>query len=132
VWEVGGIAESGTAIVMCNGWLKRKMSEAYGYAPQDRNIGGVNIKAIDTDFGTLGIMLNRYMPAGTMAVLSLEVIHPVFLLVIDPDTGAPKGVLFEERLAKVGSADSWQIYGEIGLDHGPEWFHGKIINLATS
>lgn len=132
VWTNGGIAEQGTAVIMCGGYQKRKLSDIYGYAPSDRNVGGVNIKAIETDFGVLGVMLNRYLAAGTMLIISMEVLHPTYLLVIDPLTGAPKGVLFEEALAKTGSADNYQIYGEIGLDTGPEWFHGMIEDLATS
>ena len=42
-----------------------------------------------------------------------------------------KGVLFEEELAKVGSSDRTQIYGEIGLKYGNEAAHGVIRGLAA-
>ena len=35
-----------------------------------------------------------------------------------------KGILFEEPLAKTGASDSSQIYGQFGIDHGPEYLHG--------
>ena len=35
-----------------------------------------------------------------------------------------KGILFEEPLFKQGSADQTQIYGQMGVDHGPEYCHG--------
>ena len=42
-----------------------------------------------------------------------------------------KGVLFLEDLAKTGAADRKQIYGEIGLAHGPAFLHATITGLAT-
>lgn len=132
VWEAGGISEQDTAVIMVNGFQKRMISQVYGFAPDDRFVGGVAVNTIYTDFGTLNVMLNRYCTASELLVLSMSEIQPVFLLVRDPDTGAPKGVLFEEKLAKTGAADKAQLYGEIGLDHGPEWHHGKITGLATS
>ena len=26
----------------------------------------------------------------------------------------------------------YQLFGQIGLDHGPEWFHAKITGLSTT
>ena len=43
-----------------------------------------------------------------------------------------KGVLFYEELSKTGASEKGQIYGQLGLDYGPEEFHGKITGLATS
>lgn len=132
IWEAGGLKESFTATIMVNGFQKRMISQAYGFAPDDRYLGGVNVQTILTDFGQLNVMLNRYATASEVLVLSMEAIKPAFLLVKDVDTGANKGVLFEERLAKTGAHDKAQLYGEIGLDHGPEYLHGKITGLATS
>jgi len=38
-------------------------------------------------------------------------------------------VLFEEALAKTGSAEKSQIYGEIGLKYGFEGAHGVLRGL---
>ena len=114
-------------VIMVNGFQKQKISDIYGYAPEDRNIGGLNIKQIETDFGNIGIMpAHRFMPAATLLLADLDVIAPVFQTVPD------KGNLFYEDLAKVGASEKGQIFGQIGLDHGPAFAHGTITDLATS
>lgn len=128
VWENGGIQVSDTATVMCNAYQKRKITKAFitdrGYQETSRNIGGVSVTTIETDFGRLNIMLNRYMPVDEVAVVSLEECAPRFLLV------PGKGFLFVEPLSKVGASDRYQIYGEIGLKYGNQKAHGKITGLA--
>lgn len=114
-------------VIMCGGFQKQKISDIYGYAPEDRNIGGVNIKQIETDFGNIGIMpAHRFMPAATLLLADLAVCAPVFQVVPD------KGNLFYEPLAKTGAGEQGQLFGQIGLDHGPAFAHGTITNLATS
>lgn len=130
VWEAGGIQESSTATLMCNGFQKRQLTKIFvtdaNYQEQTRNVGGVSVSTIETDFGRLNVMLNRYMPSDTVAVVSLEQCAPVFLQI------PGKGFLFVEPLAKVGAAERSQIYGEVGLKYGNEKAHGKITNLTTS
>jgi hypothetical protein len=41
-----------------------------------------------------------------------------------------KGHFFTEPLAKTGAYDRVQIYGELGLEYGPEQFHGKIVDIT--
>ena len=43
-----------------------------------------------------------------------------------------KGNFFLEELAKVGAGVKYQVFGQIGLDHGPEWYAGKITGLSTA
>lgn len=113
-------------VVFCNAFQKQALSDIYGYAPEDRNVGGVNIKQIETDFAVLGIVWAPNVPAATLAVIDMAFCSPVFLPVPD------KGVLFYEELSKTGASEKGQIYGQMGIDYGPEEYHGKIINLATS
>lgn len=113
-------------VIFCNAFQKQMITEIYGYAPQDRNVGGMNIKQIETDFAMFGVIWAPNVPTNTVLVADLDVCKPVFL----PVPG--KGVLFYEELSKTGAAESGQIYGQIGLDYGPEEFHGVITNLATS
>jgi hypothetical protein len=40
--------------------------------------------------------------------------------------------LFYEPIAKLGAGEQGQIFGQIGLDHGPGIMHGSITGLATS
>lgn len=125
VWENGGIQEGETRTVIVNAGLKRALTKIFikdsGYQESTRNVGGVNLQTFETDFGRANIMLNRYMPADTLAVVSLEECAPAFLEI------PGKGHFFAEPLAKTGSADKVQIYGEIGLKYGNERKHGKLV-----
>lgn len=122
----GNGAEFANPVLFVNALNKQRLSEIYGYAPQDRNVGGVNINQIETDFAMLGIIWAPHVPASTVLIADLAYCSPVFL----PVPG--KGVLFYEELSKTGAAEKGQIYGQIGLDYGPEEYHGTITNTATS
>lgn len=128
-WENGGIMESETRTLICNAFQKRKLTEIFisnagqGRIETSRNVGGVNLQTFETDFGKCNIMLNRHMPTDAVLIVSLEECAPRFGMV------PGKGFLFVEDLAKVGSADRKQIYGEIGLEYGLETHHAKIENL---
>jgi hypothetical protein len=113
-------------VLFCSALNKQRISAAYGYAPEDRNYGGVNIKQIETDFAVLGVVWAPNIPAATVLIGDLAFCAPVFLPVPE------KGVLFYEELAKVGAAETGQIYGQIGLDYGPEEMHGTITGLAVA
>jgi hypothetical protein len=119
-------AQMENMVCFVNGYQKQKLSELYGYAPEDRNVGGVNVKQIETDFCRLGIVWAPNVPADTLLVADLSVCSPVFCPVPE------KGLLFYEELARTGASEVGQIYGQIGLDYGPEEFHGTITSLATS
>lgn len=119
-------AQFQNCVIFCNAFQKQKISEIYGYAPQDRNVGGVNISQIETDFAMLGVVWAPHVPAATLLIADLAVCKPVFLPVPD------KGVLFYEELDKDGAAEKGQIYGQMGIDYGPEEYHGTITSLATS
>jgi hypothetical protein len=128
VWTSGGIMESETATLMCNAYQKRQLTDIFitqkNYQEASRNVAGVRVTTIETDFGVVNIMLNRHMPTTEVAVLSLDEMAPRFL----PIPG--KGFLFQEDLAKIGASDRTQIYGEIGLEYGLESHHGKISDLS--
>lgn len=129
-WENGGISVSETATIMCNAAQKRRLTKIFitdkGYKEESRNVGGVNLQTIETDFGRLNIMMSRYMPAGTVIVASLDELAPVFLRI------PGRGFLFTEPMAKTGASDNYQIYGEVGLRYGNERSHGRITNLAVN
>ncbi|MGI8310676.1 SU10 major capsid protein [Saccharopolyspora hattusasensis] len=129
VWENGGIQVSDTATLLVNAWQKRQLTELFitrkHYRELSRTVGGVAVQTIETDFGQLGIMLDRHMPRDTLALVSLEQCTPVFLRIPD------RGFLFVEPLAKTGSRDDYQLYGEIGLKWGNERAHGTITGLTA-
>lgn len=108
---------------------KQKITDLYekqlGYnqaAP--RNVGGMNITEIETDFCKLGVVWDRFMPDDSILIADIAHIAPMFQEV------EGKGVLFEEELAKIGASDRIQIYCQIGLAHGPAFLHGSITNLG--
>mgnify|MGYP000848182139 CR=1 FL=1 len=113
-------------VIFCNAFQKQKISSIYGYAPESRNVGGVNISQIETDFAMLGVVWAPRMPTSTLLIAEMSVCAPVFC----PVPG--KGLLFYEELSKTGAAEKGQLYGQMGIDYGPEEYHGKITSLATS
>lgn len=128
VYDNGGIMESETATIMVGSAQKRAVTAAYttaGYVTKEltANVGGVTVERIQTDFGVLNVMLDRHMPASSLAVVSLEMCRPVYLEV------PGKGHFFAEPLAKTGAKDRVMLYGEVGLAYGNEKTHGKITNL---
>ncbi|MGW8762364.1 SU10 major capsid protein [Streptomyces sp. NPDC055815] len=131
-YDNGGISTQDTAVIIANSSQKRGITRAYADAygksvlitEGNRNVGGVSVDTIETDFGRLGIMMDRHMPQDTICVASLEQLRPVFLNV------PGKGVFFEEPLAKTGASDEVQLYGEIGLEYGNERAHAVMNGLA--
>lgn len=92
-------------------------------APMSRNVGGVAVDTLVTNFGVFGVMLDRWVDADTIIVADLSQLAPVFLDI------PGKGHFFAEELARTGSSVSWQLYGEVGLLYGPESYHGVISGL---
>ena len=129
VWENGGIREGETRTILVGAKVKRALSKVFikdnNYRETSRMVGGVNVTAIETDFGTCNIMLDNDVPADTLLVVSLEECAPVFLEI------PGKGTFFAESLGRTGSSDKVQIYGEIGLKYGAEQHHGKLKLKAS-
>lgn len=113
-------------VVFVNSFQKQQMTAAFTYAPESRNVGGVNLQDLETDFAKFGVVYNRHVPAGTLLVIDVPWCAPRFLEI------PGQGHFFAEPMAKTGSAWKWQLYGEIGLQYGVELYHGKVTNLATS
>lgn len=104
--------------------ISKSFQEGNGnISPRSYNVFGVNVTDIETDFGRFPIVLNRHLPAETVLAVELDVVKPVFL----PIPG--KGHFFLEPLAKSGSYDRQQLYGEIGLKYGPEGWHAKVVDF---
>ena len=127
-YDNGGLMIGETRVALVGPLQKRRLTQALvtdkSYQETSRNVGGVNLTVIETDFGNLNIMVDRQMPVDTMALVSLEDLAPVMLEI------PGKGFLFAEPLAKVGAAERSQIYGEIGLEYGNERKHAKITGLG--
>ncbi len=128
LWKA--MADSGApfsnTVVFANSFQRMQLTNIYGYAPEDRNIGGLSIKQIEMDFGYVGIAYNRFMPVDEIYAVEIPVCAPRMLNI------PKKGFLFVEPMGKTKSAEEFQLYGEVGLEYGPELWHGKITGLATS
>lgn len=128
VWDAGGVSDIETATLVCNSVQKRAISAAYASAygkfmETSRTVGGVAVDSIVTDFGTINVMLDRAMPQDAILCATLSECAPVFLEV------PGKGHFFAEPLAKVGSSEDVQLYGEVGLEYGAESHHGILTGL---
>jgi len=113
-------------VLFCNGFQKQQVSNVYGFAPMDRNIGGLNVKQIETDFCQVAVQYDPFMPTDTIVFVDVALCAPVF----QPVPG--KGNFFYEALSKSGAAEAGQVFGQLGLAYGPAWAHGSITGLATS
>ena len=88
--------------------------------PASRTGGGVAIKEILTDFGTVRVDYDVMIPQGTVLLLNLK---ELAIAELDVPT---KGNWFYEDLAKTGAAEQSQVYGQAGIDYGAEWSHIKF------
>lgn len=89
-----------------------------------RDINGIAVDQVLTPLGTVYLKTLKYLPTGTVALFDPSIMAPVEQIV------PKKGNFFLEELAKVGAGTKSQIFGQIGLDHGPEWYSAKITNLS--
>ncbi len=94
--------------------------------PAAREINGIALSSVVTPIGVVYLHLGECLPAGTALLLNLDVIAPVY----QPVPG--KGNFFLEPLAKTGAGEKYQLFGQLGLDHGPEWYHGKFTGISTN
>lgn len=118
-------------VLFCGAYQKQMLTKVYAeqfnaQMQTTQNVGGMNITEIETDFFKMGVVWDRFMPNDSILIADVAHCAPVFQSV------PGKGVLFEEELAKVGASDRIQIYGQIGLAHGPAFLHGAITGLATT
>lgn len=128
IFTTRGIREDMEPTLVVGASVKRALSTVFitgaNYQQQSRRVGGMNLQALETDFGTINLMLDRMVPAGTLLFAHLRRCRPRFLYV------PRKGYFFGEPLAKTGSAENYQLYGEAGLEYGHESFHGKITGIV--
>lgn len=117
-------------VILCGSDVKQQLTDIYSsqwgsVMPAARQVGGMNIMQIETDFGAIAIVLSRFIPSGTLIGADISCIRPVELEV------PGKGNFFREQLSKTGAAEEYQIYGQLGLDHGPMWKHFLISDIGS-
>lgn len=94
--------------------------------PDSRNVNGLNITRVETPAGNIDLYEGVYLPAGTALVLNFDVIAPVEHIV------PGKGNFYLKEMPTRGFGTEYGVLGQIGLDHGPEWCHGKFTNIKTT
>lgn len=94
--------------------------------PNAREVNGIMLSSVLTPLGEVFLRLGECLPKGNALLLNLDVLAPVY----QPVPG--KGNFFLEPLAKTGAGEKYQLFGQIGLDHGPEWYHAKFTGIAQS
>lgn len=135
------MATNGAKFVNCvifvNAFQKQKLTDIYGYAPQDRNVGGLNISKIETDFATMGVVYDPFVPPGTLLIADMSVCNPVFVPVnfngedFAVDMSAGQDVLWVPTgITAAQKGGFW--YAQAGIDYGPKEYHGTITGLATA
>lgn len=129
IYTNGGLTESETFTLWCNAYQKRQLTYQFvtnaGYRQEDRNLGGVAVSRIISDFGTLNIALDRQLPADVIVATSTNELSPVFL------NKPGDGHFFVKPLALTGANDQVMLYGEIGLAYGAELHHGFVKGLTV-
>lgn len=128
--DAGGIADGDNVICLANTAQLRAINALYesefNKTNQTRDVGGIRIRTILTAFSAIHFVLEQDMPQDALAFVNFGVMSLVALEVPN------KGVLFREALAKTGAGERYQLYGELGLNHGPEYMHAKITGLKTA
>lgn len=94
-------------------------------------MAGLNLQTVITPLGQVAVVLidslNDTASAGSNSaiIFNPSLMHPVFQPVPN------KGNFFLEPLAKTGASDRFQIFGQVGLDYGPEYMAAKITNISN-
>ncbi len=91
-------------VLLCGAAVKQALTDAYcsqwGFsAPPTRELGGMNIMQIETDFGQLSVVLSRFVPAGTLIGADISCCRPV-----EQDVPG-KGSFFREARSRTGAAE---------------------------
>lgn len=128
--ENSGVAPTRDLIVLGNTQQIAKLSQIYKSEIQSSNrmIGGMMVREIWTAFGILNLPEPAYemdLPQDELLFINPGVLQGTYL----PMPGKP--AMFIEQLAKVGSREEQQLYGQLSIDYGPEWAHAKLTNLEV-
>lgn len=98
----------------------------YNVYNSHHNVHGLNITRVETPAGNVDLYEGAYLPVGTAMLLNFDVIAPV-------DQPVPgKGNFYLKELPTRGFGTEYAVLGQLGLDHGPEWMHGKFTNIKNS
>jgi hypothetical protein len=125
-----GVQPETGLVIACGPMQLRALNAAYETDFRqglDRMVGGLMTRTVFTPFGVLAVPVEGAwdldIPNDTLALVNPDAIRGRYLPI-------KSETLLIEPLAKTGSADDYQIYGQMGIDYGAEWLHGKLTGLA--
>lgn len=113
-------------LLICNGWVKRKISkfyEPYVRTVRDESTGGQTISRVETDLGALDILLSKTCPAAKAYVLNTNMIG------LGPLKGEGFHIL---DLARTGTAEQRMLVGTYTMEMRNPKCHGMIYGISTS
>jgi len=119
-WEDGGQPD----LVICNAWAKRKISGFYAGSvrtERDEKRGGVTISEVETEFGVLKVLMDRWCPSEKLWVVQSEYIGML-----------PLREVFDEELAKSGDYKLGHLVGEYTLVVKNDKAHASIAAISTT
>lgn len=93
--------------------------------PASREVNGISLSKVLTPLGEVNLYLGEFLPAGTAGIFNFDVIYPVEQMTPGKEN------FYLDALGKTGAGEKYYIFGQTGLDHGPEWYHGKITGIST-
>lgn len=119
-------------MLVVNSTNKIKITNAYNEAnvvqvPGNRFVAGINVSSIITNFSNEGVyvIIDNDMPDDVVLLCDIDYVRPVFSKEKNGE------LILVHPLSKRGG-NLYEIYAEFGLDHGPEAYHGKIINFGVT
>ena len=116
--------------VYVNSNMKVALTNIYtkvnGYSlPATRTESGYSITTVLTDFCTINIVLDQFIPQDKILIADINYISAVGL-----NTNGSN--FYFEPIAKAGAAYEEMFYGNIGLDYGPMFLHGAITGIKNA
>lgn len=93
--------------------------------PASRDVVGVAVRTIETQWARVNLVWEPDLAAAELFLTQPQYCRVVAMPIPN------KGVLFSEPLSKTGSAEHYQVYGELGIDYRHEVFHAVIDDLAA-
>lgn len=112
--------------VFVNSMLAAAITAAYTdkmqLYPNGVTSAGAAVRGLMTDFGTVDIILARKVPQNVLLCVNTEACHPV-----EQMTPGYGNFYYMDKSASEGAAFKGEIFGQIGLDYGAEYLHGKLV-----
>jgi len=119
----GAVFENMT--IFANAWQINALNDIYGYAPEDRKVGGTNVTSIITPFCQMNVVYDPFVPTTTLLIADMNFCYPVFLL------NKGQAVRYDD-LARTAGTTAGEFIAFAGVDFGPEEYHATITGLKDS